>query len=363
MKSLKMFIPLILISFLLGGCYTQLLMHPSGYERQKKEAKTQEEQYYEEYQDTSESYGEDYYYEDGYTEPNTYYYSPYYPYSRYFWGYYPGISIGFYWDWGYSYYYPYYWAPIYYPWCGSYYYPYYCSYYSYPGYCYGYGYYYPSPHGYWSNANIYRTRTKSGYKLRNNDGLRSSYVSRNRITGRNNDIVTKTSSIDDVIIKSPARVISSNSNVRKSNVKKSNVYVKESKIGTSRNSSINKIKIEKKSSTTPMIIKRYNAERKSKSGREYKPITKTEQKSKVKQVRKSNTPKRYSTPKRSSSSPKSYSPPKRSSSPPKSYSPPKRNSSPPKSYSTPRNSTPRSSGSHGGGSRGASRNSGGKRTR
>lgn len=102
MKYLKLLTAFVAALFIFSGCYTQLAMRPSEYEREEEQV-TVENEYKENYEDTSEytteseyNTDEESYYDDE-GEINNYYSGSYYPYSRYYWGYHPGISIGFHW--------------------------------------------------------------------------------------------------------------------------------------------------------------------------------------------------------------------------------------------------------------------------
>src|SRR5690606_7145207 len=116
MKYWKFILVLITASVFLSGCYTQLAMKPSEYEK-KYEEEYADEGYYGDDTDSSEYYADEEYDEEEDVEINNYYYGGYPTYRRYYWGYYPTISIGFHWGWnyGYSYYDPFCWDPF---WCG-----------------------------------------------------------------------------------------------------------------------------------------------------------------------------------------------------------------------------------------------------
>ena len=49
MKNLKLYIPFLLASFLLTGCYTQLAMRDHDYQKDEEEVTTREDQYYDSY--------------------------------------------------------------------------------------------------------------------------------------------------------------------------------------------------------------------------------------------------------------------------------------------------------------------------
>ncbi len=181
--------PFVLLTF--AGCYTQFATR----DYQERIYSNESGDDYTRYGD--ESYDDTTYYEDdqsGYDESetvieNNYYFGGYPTYRRYYWGYYPSVSVGIY--WGHSYYDPFCWDPFYwsawYPgWCSPFYYtPVYVSYY--PWYYYYPGYYY----SHWDNGGgIYRERNRDRYALRNNDGLRNSFVSRGNLTRTNDRSIT-----------------------------------------------------------------------------------------------------------------------------------------------------------------------------
>jgi len=169
----KYFLPVavVFVLFSLYGCYTQVDFrdrHRDDYE-------------YSHDQDRNENYSENdsdrNYDDESDVTVNNYYGGGYYPgYRRYLWhNYYPTFSIGYsygpYWDtfcydpWWYGY-------PVI-----AYYSPYYSPYY-YNDYYYG-GYYNNSN---WNNGSVYKERTNSTYRLRNNDGGRGTATIRDRAT-------------------------------------------------------------------------------------------------------------------------------------------------------------------------------------
>lgn len=170
MKKYFLSIAIVFVMFSLYGCYTQVDFrdrHRDDYE-------------YSHDQDRNDNYSENdsENYSNG--EPDVTvnnYYDGYYPgYRRYLWhNYYPSFSIGFsngpYWDsfcydpWWYGYYPA---IPVI-----AYYSPYY-----YDNYYYG-GYYNNS---YWNSGSIYKERTNTSYRLRNNDGGRGTTTLRDRST-------------------------------------------------------------------------------------------------------------------------------------------------------------------------------------
>ncbi|MFA6025559.1 MAG: hypothetical protein WC727_03895 [Ignavibacteriaceae bacterium] len=168
----KYFLPVAIVGvmFSLYGCYTQVDFrdrHQDDYE-------------YSHDQDRNDNYSEND--SDNYSNGESdvtvnNYYDGYYPgYRRYLWhNYYPSFSIG--------YSYGSYWDPFCYdPWYYGYY-PaipviaYYSPYY-YDNYYYG-GYYNNS---YWNGGSIYKERTNTSYRLRNNDGGRGTTTLRDRST-------------------------------------------------------------------------------------------------------------------------------------------------------------------------------------
>ena len=355
MKNLRITILSLLVSFFLTGCYTQLAMRASYYDDPKEEKQYDEDEYYETQEDTLENEDETYYDDDTYyDEDNNVIYERYYlspnVYHRYYWGYYPSISFGI--HFGYSYYDPYCWDPFYdwyWPWCGSYYYYPYYSYYYHPVYYYPYFYYsYPYYGGYWSsNHSVYRERNKSGFRLRNNDGLRSGYTTRGTLTRGNNRVSKdlRNSQSDNIRFKNPTRNTISDRTSRTQIKGKKNESLIERR--TDRNKNIIRNKTIEKQKNSARELRKNTTKRKYDSNNRkpvYNPKTnrnkQPESKSGVRQ--------------RTTKPPKTYSPPKRTYNPPKSYSPPRRSSSPPRSSS---GSDNRSGGSRGG------NNSGGRRTR
>lgn len=170
MKKLIILLPLLALLF--TGCYTQVAL--------EKDYRSSDSDYY--YSDSENQNNEDYTYEESYSdtlydkEGNEYHYHFYgYPfYRKYYWGYYPSVSIliGIGNPW--YYYDPWYWDP----WFCDPWYPaivYYPVYYWYPGY------WYPRYYGnYWTYYTpVYKYRTNDGFRVRNSSGLRNTLVSRN----------------------------------------------------------------------------------------------------------------------------------------------------------------------------------------
>ena len=190
MKNYKFKIALMLLAsiFLFGGCYTQLAVKERViYQREYSDYSEDEYDTTQNYSDEQSEYSEENYDEDGVTI-NNYYSEPIYPsYRRYFWSYYPSVSIGAYFGSYYgSYYYDTYcYDPFFYPgWCFN---PWYDPYYSYYpswwlGNYYPYNYYGNYGSGWAYNNDNYKTRSNSGYKIRNNDGLRGGSGTRGSLT-------------------------------------------------------------------------------------------------------------------------------------------------------------------------------------
>ncbi|MDT3697265.1 MAG: hypothetical protein ROY99_12855 [Ignavibacterium sp.] len=188
MKKIKLTLLVTLPALLLflTGCYTQVATRDYDYGNWNRE-KSKPYYDYEENQDTlTDSYNDEYAYEDedssideNGNEVNYYFYG--FPsYRKYFWNYYPAVSIGIYTGWYYD---PWwYWDP----WYPSYwYYPsvvcYYPTYW-YPRYYYGWWDPYPYYGGYYSSNYKYRTNDVS--KIRNNSGVRNSGRDRDLLTSR-----------------------------------------------------------------------------------------------------------------------------------------------------------------------------------
>jgi uncharacterized membrane protein YgcG len=182
MKKLNLHILIATVSLLfLGGCYTQLNVQKPASERvvYERESDAYSDYYGDEYYD---SYADTVEYSDG-TVINNYYYYDYPHHRRYYQYYYPSVTIGmhfgsfWYSSWCYD---PFYWG-----WRGYCYYPSYVIYYPSPYYYYP-SYFYHS--GYWSyrDYNIIKERTREGYRLRNNDGLRGSSTRGSMVASRDN---------------------------------------------------------------------------------------------------------------------------------------------------------------------------------
>src|SRR5690606_5536634 len=358
---------ILLAGIFFSGCYTQVAMR--DYDRERYGSKQDEE--YETYESENDTdyYAEDYdtdeeYYEEDGVTINNYYYG--YPgYRRYFWSYYPSISIGVYWG---SYFYdPFYYGSFYYDpfyynyWCVPIYYSYY-PFYRFHDYYWGYypGYY----RGYYGGyASIYKERSNDMYRVRNS-GLRNGITSRNGITGRNTGSLNRTTLTRD----DNGRISTRDRNTEKEIIKRgSRDDEKNTRRGLdSRGGSENKNVVrEKNSRDTKKIAPNENTRRKAPEYIERRNKTEREsiRKESGDKEKRNTNPKKFVP--RKNDSPKKYTPPKKNDAP-KNYTPPKRNSTPPqRTYSPPKNSTPqrsttppRSSGNTRGGS-----NDSGRRTR
>ena len=188
MKKFKLILiaifPLLLLN--LTGCYTQVAAKGDYGNWNRSETKpyydyeSDDDTLVETYENEEYAYDDsDAYYEDGASQVEYQFYG--YPsYRKYFWNYYPAVSVSL--GLG-SYYDPWYWNP----WYSNYwYYPsVYCYYptYWYPNYYYGYWDPYPYYGGYASSN--YKHRTNDGYKVRNNSGTRNGG---GRNSGRDRDV-------------------------------------------------------------------------------------------------------------------------------------------------------------------------------
>ncbi len=171
---------LFVLSLFFAGCYTQVAVKEIASQKERSDYSYEEEGNYDS-ANTDESDESAYSYTDD-TDIviNKYYYGSYPFYRRYFWGYHPTIIIGI--GWSSWYYDPFCYDPFFYwNWCGTWwYYPtyYYYSYYPYyyPPYYYHWGYW-----GYYDGYK-YRERSRDVYSIRNNSGLRNSFVTRDALT-------------------------------------------------------------------------------------------------------------------------------------------------------------------------------------
>lgn len=351
----------LLILFFAGaffsGCYTQFAMYDATYKHQRPP--TDEESYYTEEPDTI--YSEDaYLYEDSieYSEEDESYlendyYLGYPSYHRFYRYYYPSFRVGFYYG---SYYDPFYWDPFFPTYCYTpyVYYPYPYFYFDYwYGYPYhSYGNYYPHYSGnYFSN---YKYRDNNKFSLRNSNGLRNSYASRDPLSrntlSRDGDI-SEINKVRDVL------TVSSNKNSRGTGMMiptKNTARIDETR-KTIRTQTDSKTTIKKDlkdlktidPKITPKNPTTINREPVIKKGNtETKDVNKNRgnQTPKIKTEIRNDPPKVNGTEKKTYQAPKKYNPPKNTYKPPtknntpptKSYNPPTRNYSPPtKSYSPP----------------------------
>ena len=230
MKHLKaLFLAVLVIS--MTGCYTRLAVR--DYEFPKRQT-PEDEQIYDESvaePDSDEYYENDEYYEDdNYNDSyydnsgvqgdgdviiNVYDYDDYYwyRYRRYYWGYYPGVSIILssswydpYWDWWYWGYYPgsclvppYYFYPSF-------------TYYSYWGY-YPHYYYNDYYHGKYKYRTNYTGLRNNGGGRGRNPGVRDNFGSRDLVSrnggsrGGNFEFVNKRTPIEDIVKTKDPRVI------------------------------------------------------------------------------------------------------------------------------------------------------------
>jgi hypothetical protein len=165
-------LPLLLLN--LTGCYTQVASRDDYGNWNREESKPYYD--YEEESDTlSDEYADDQYEdeeyayddnEDSYTESegsSNYYFYGYPSYRKYFWNYYPSVSVvvgtGWYYD----------------PWCWD---PWYPDYWYYPSLsCYYPTYWYPHHYyGWWDPYPYYGGYTSTTYKYRTNDNYKSEII-------------------------------------------------------------------------------------------------------------------------------------------------------------------------------------------
>lgn len=341
-----------------AGCYTQLATKEINYTKDSNYG------YYdqEESEDSSlvyDEYERNYDYDDADIVINKYYFGGYPTYKRYFWGYHPSIYIGIGWNWYYD---PFCYDPFYYwNWCGSYwyypgyYYSYYNPYYYYPYHNWGYGYY--------KDNYQYPQRSRDSYGIRNNDGLRNSFVSRGTLTSRdsrslNKEVRNRERSKEILLDKNTAsrnRDLNIDRNeVKKEDRSKNPIYDNETRNRRNDNRTIRK-NPEVRSKET----RRQSEEIKKGRSEENISIPPKREDSRRREINKNNLPNikkensgtqprsetrnrnEVRTERRSQETPKSYSPPQRTYSPPTNNAPPPRSSSP--------------SGSSGGSSRGGDR--------
>jgi hypothetical protein len=315
---------LILIVFITAifcaGCYTQVATSEDDMTKDQVDYAYQDQ---EELYDSSVVLDDSNYGDDADIIINKYYYNQYPDYSRYYWGYYPSIYVGFsFGDWYYAPFYP--WG-----WCGSYWY--------YPSYCYPYyvPYYYPYNNYYWNGYNDnykYRERTADFYNLRNNSGLRNSFVSRGTLTGNYSRTLSKDTRTRndsrDVLLNRNTTSRTRNLDLGKTDTKKETKTTRNNLTShqTELRKSYNKLFSQrtKGNSTTPP---RREDSRKKDITNNSSPNTKKFN-SDIRQRIETRSRNESRTERRTTESPRSYSPPQRT------YSPPSNNTSP-RSYSPP----------------------------
>lgn len=330
-------IPILFISLLyFTGCYTQLATKDFGYSHEEDNYGYYDNQEFEDSTESGDEYTQDYNYdENDNITINKYYFGGYPFYRRYFWSYHPsfyfGISFG---DWYYD---PYYWDPFYYwNWCGTWwYYPsYYYSYY-YPYHYYNYYGWYGYNHGFYK----YRDRNRDNYSIRNNNGLRNSYVTRGGLTGRTDGTLTKNLENRE---RSRDILLNKNNDTRNRDLLKD----KNSLTRTEKNRETTRSNTSERNKKESSSIKKNSTDR-QKYIRERESIKYTPPK--VKKETNTNTK-----PKSETKRNNEVRTERRTNQTPKSYSPPQRTYSPPSS-NTPRNTTPPRSSSSGGSNRGSER--------
>ena len=348
MKTKYLYLLLIIFATTIfsAGCYTQFAERADNYSNDQDDYGyyDQEENYDSTY--SADEYDRDYGYEDDADVVVNKYYLGHYPtYRRYFWGYHPSVYVGF--SFGNWYYDPFYWDPFdYWNWCGSswyypgYYYSYYNPYYYYPNYNWSYGYNY--------GFKNYRERSRDTYGIRNNSGVRNSYVTRGGLTRRGSgsldkNITTRNSSRDVLLDR--------NATSRNRNIEKGRIDVKRG--DTRRNSAIENSKQKRDDNTvrkSPNIRKNdtrkgyesifKNKPNDTKTSRPGNEDTRSRDVNKnTPKVKKENSGTKPRTEsrnrnesrieRRTQETPKSYSPPQRSYSPPRNNT--LRSSSPPRS--------------------------------
>jgi len=350
------------------GCYTQVATSDSSTLPENQEPSDVTNYY----SDEDEDIGSGYYSEtdidtldDETTIINNYYYD--YPYRSYFVDYYPTISIGFGWGWGY-WGYPYW--PYYAGWCGyGWYYPY--SYYCYyPSYYYYDPYYYPyyGNGGYYSDYG-YKTRNDYVSRMRNNSGgrnygertrdplvsVRDGSMDRSRedlTKGRNltvsgNNVGDRTLGIENKTRDLTREVVGLNTINRTRDIKKDKQLGLDREVTTKKSLGINQrndgLKEKVSRNNTKNISERIN--KNNRISTETKKLfgkDNSRTNTNTKQPNVNNRPNNTQTPRKDNNT-RSYTPPKQNNNnPPRNYSPPNTNNTP-RSYSPPSgNNTPRS---------------------
>jgi len=350
MKTKYFYLLLIIFSstIFIAGCYTQIATRDNDYSKDRDEYGyyDQEEDYDSNY--VADEYNGDYEYEDDADIViNKYHFGNYPTYQRYFWGYHPSIYyIGF--SFGNWYYDPFCWDPFdYWNWCGSYwYYPgYYSSYYNpyyYPNYNWGYGY---NDYSYGYNN---RERTRDNYSIRNNSGLRNSYVTRGSLTGRDSRTLNK-----DIRSRERSRdvLLDRNTTSRNRNLEKERTGVKKEERrknpvldNNTRNrrddNTIRKSPKDRQNETrkrSESIFKDRSKENKTTPPRKVDTRKRELNKNSTPNIKKENSGTRQRTESKNRNETRIE---RRSQETPRSYSPPQRTYSPPSNNNTPRSSSP-----------------------
>ena len=347
MKTKYFYLLLIIFSatIFIAGCYTQIATRDDDYSKDQDEYG-----YYDQEEDYDTNYVSDESYRDYEGEidddivVNKYYFGQSPAYHRYFWGYHPSIYMGF--SFGNWYYDPFCWDPFYYwNWCSSswyypgYYYSYYDPYY-YPYYNWGYGY----NNGY----NNYRERTRDSYSIRNNTGLRNSYVSRGGLAGRDSRTLSK-----DIRSRERSRdvILDKNTTSRNRNLDKERIEVKKEERrknpvldNNTRNRRDNNTITKSPKGRQNETKKRYESifKDRSKENKTTPPRKDDTRKRELNNnstpnIKKENSTTRQRTETRNRNEPRIE---RRTQQTPRSYSPPQRTYSPPTNNTPPRSSTP-----------------------
>lgn len=338
MKNL-IFLPLMAILF--TGCYTQVALD-------RNESSTDSENYYSQ----SDDQGNDYTSEETYSdtlydrEGNEYHYHFYgYPfYRKYYWGYYPSISISIGIGTPWWYYDPWYWDP----WFCDPWYPvvvYYPSYW-YPGY-----WWYPRYYGsYWTyNSSIYKYRTNDGYRIRNSSGFRNSLITRND-GNRGTDQILR----DQLRTRERSILVNRNDNLRERNELRNRDRQTDTRNGINdrllrsrENTDLNKNRIEEQKRKDVRENERKRIEirnREQTDGqkndvRKQNEIRKRQDGNRPPQIKRnenteSRTPRYNNGDTRNKMPERTYTPPRNTNTPPRSYNPPT-NTQPPRQNTTP----------------------------
>jgi len=384
--TLLVMLPVLLL--FLTGCYTQVATRDYDYGNWSRE-KSKPYYDYEENKDTlTEQYNDEYVYDDqdssideNKTEINYYFYG--YPsYRKYFWNYYPSVSVvigtGWYYDpwWYWDPWYPSYW---YYPSVICYY-----PTYWYPRYYYGWWNpypYYGGYSGYYSST--YKYRTNDIGKIRNSSGVRNSGSGRDlfatrdgnsqlrdQLKTRERQIVSGRDELkrEKIGLRDNTRITTRDKNTTRDvirdreTIRKNDDRIKTStrtneiirKTETQRNTdkdvirdtrkktNDNRINTQKRTETEKKgpVIKRNNTNKNNETRKKEAPKENRTNNPTIKknpETNKNNTNRNY-TPPKTNNTPRSYSPPKTNDTP-RSYSPPRGNTTSPPRGNT--NSSPR----------------------